>query len=170
MPKLQVLLPDAPEISHDLSEDTTTIGRVDDNLLQITDDSVSSHHAEIRRKGNDYVIVDLDSTNGTRINGETITQKTLRPGDRVRFGNVEAIFQADGPAGTQQPLPEEDAPAAVPAEQSARPADFSNASPFTKKKKPKDKTGQLVMALAILSFVVFAAAVASIVLLPAPTL
>ncbi|HZJ17269.1 MAG TPA: FHA domain-containing protein, partial [Chthoniobacteraceae bacterium] len=69
MPKLQISLPDGTQNSFDLIEDTITVGRVEDNMIQIDDASVSSHHAELVRDGDDYLLRDLDSTNGTRLNG-----------------------------------------------------------------------------------------------------
>lgn len=54
--------------AHELHTDRTTIGRVDDNTFQIADPSVSSHHCEVLLRGNEIVIRDLNSTNGTYIN------------------------------------------------------------------------------------------------------
>jgi len=47
MPKIIVTLPDGTDVSHELTEDVVTIGRVSDNVIQIDDVSISSHHAEI---------------------------------------------------------------------------------------------------------------------------
>ena len=66
--------------TYELKVDTTTVGRVSDNTLEIADSSVSSHHAEILLRGNDVVIKDLNSTNGTFINGEKISEAALKPG------------------------------------------------------------------------------------------
>ena len=54
---------------HELKVDKTTVGRVDDNTFQIPEPSVSSHHCEILLRGSDVVVHDLNSTNGTFING-----------------------------------------------------------------------------------------------------
>ena len=69
--------------------DRTTVGRVSDNAFEIPEASVSSHHAEIILRGNDVLIRDLGSTNGTFINGEKITEAVLNPGQTLRFGTVE---------------------------------------------------------------------------------
>jgi pSer/pThr/pTyr-binding forkhead associated (FHA) protein len=56
--------------------------------------SVSRVHAEIRSEGEHWVIVDLDSTNGTRVNGAPVSATPLRPGDRIRIGEVEVVFES----------------------------------------------------------------------------
>lgn len=75
--------------TYELKVEKTTVGRVSDNAFEIPEASVSSHHAEIILRGNDIVIRDLDSTNGTFINGEKITEAVLKPGQTLRFGMVE---------------------------------------------------------------------------------
>ena len=69
MAKLVVLTQSLAGRSCDLSGERTTVGRVEDNIFQIAEPSVSSHHCEIMLKGNDVVVKDLNSTNGTFING-----------------------------------------------------------------------------------------------------
>jgi pSer/pThr/pTyr-binding forkhead associated (FHA) protein len=170
MPKLQVSLPDAPAVSHELGEDLISIGRLADNTLQIDDASVSSHHAQLVFEGTDYILSDLGSTNGTRVNGNSLgegEEHRLTGGDRIRFGNIETIYESD--SADTRPLPVEDEPVAVAAESSVRPADFSNASPFQTKKKKKDPVGTAVFALAGLAILVFAGAVASIFMLQPPS-
>jgi pSer/pThr/pTyr-binding forkhead associated (FHA) protein len=73
----------------DLKVEKTTVGRVEDNTFQIPETSVSSHHAEILLRGSDIVIKDLNSTNGTFINGERVTEAVLKPGQILRLGMIE---------------------------------------------------------------------------------
>jgi len=73
----------------ELSGERTTVGRVDDNSFQIPDPSVSSHHAEILLRGADIVVKDLNSTNGSYLNDNKITEIVLQPGQVLRFGQVE---------------------------------------------------------------------------------
>jgi pSer/pThr/pTyr-binding forkhead associated (FHA) protein len=54
---------------------------------------VSRFHAEIRSEADQWVIVDLDSTNGTRVNGAPVTSAPLRSGDRIRLGEIEVLFE-----------------------------------------------------------------------------
>jgi pSer/pThr/pTyr-binding forkhead associated (FHA) protein len=85
--------------SFELKAERSTVGRLEDNNFQIPAPSVSSHHCEILLKGNDVVVKDLDSTNGTFINGEQVTEATLPIGQTVRFGSVEARLEASAPTG-----------------------------------------------------------------------
>jgi len=74
----------------ELKSETTTVGRVSDNAFEIPESSVSSHHAEIVLRGGDVVVRDLNSTNGTFINGDQITgEAVLKPGQILRLGTIE---------------------------------------------------------------------------------
>ena len=60
---------------------------------------ISRHHAQIERAGDDYVIEDQDSRNGTQVNGKRLTgRQTLRNGDRIGLCTIELIFYEDAPA------------------------------------------------------------------------
>src|SRR5450432_3473805 len=83
----------------ELHTDRTTIGRVEDNTFQIADPSVSSHHCEVHLRGNDIVIRDLNSTNGSFINNDKIAEQILKPGQVLRLGQVELKLEADGAPG-----------------------------------------------------------------------
>ena len=98
MPKLVVLSEGLTGRTHELKVDKTTVGRLDDNTFQIPEQSVSSHHCEVLLKGTDVIVRDLDSTNGTYINGEKVSEKVLKPGQILRLGNVEARLEGDGAA------------------------------------------------------------------------
>ena len=90
MPRLVLLTEGFTGRSFELKAERSTVGRLEDNNFQIPAPSVSSHHCEILLRGNDVVVKDLDSTNGTFINGEQVTEATLPIGQTVRFGSVEA--------------------------------------------------------------------------------
>lgn len=76
----------------------TTVGRVADNMFEIPEGSISSHHAELTLKGNELHIKDLGSTNGTFINGEKIMEGTVKPGQILRLGMVEMRFETSDAA------------------------------------------------------------------------
>ena len=95
MAKLVVLSAGLTGRTHELKVDKTTIGRVEDNTFQIAEPSVSSHHCEVMMRGSDVVVRDLDSTNGTFIGGEKITEKVLKPGDVLRLGQIEIRLETD---------------------------------------------------------------------------
>ncbi|MBY0587960.1 FHA domain-containing protein [bacterium] len=69
-----------------------TIGREDGNVIRLSDDRVSRFHVKIQEDQGQLVLMDLDSTNGTRVNGETIQLRLLRPGDRINVGRSTLIY------------------------------------------------------------------------------
>lgn len=87
--------PDTWEI--ELKEGTSHLGRSDNTDFKIADDSVSSSHCYIIVNGNDVLIQDLGSTNGTFINGAPVQEHKLENGQTIRLGNVEMNFHADAP-------------------------------------------------------------------------
>lgn len=94
MAKLVILSAGMTGRSHELKVDKTTIGRVEDNLFQISEPSVSSHHCEVLLRGADVVVRDLNSTNGTFIGGEKITEAVLKPGQTLRLGQIEMRLES----------------------------------------------------------------------------
>jgi pSer/pThr/pTyr-binding forkhead associated (FHA) protein len=98
MAKLVVLSAGMTGRTHELNVDKTTIGRVEDNTFEISEASVSSHHCEVLLRGNDVVVRDLDSTNGTFINGQKISESVLKPGQVLRLGQIEMRLETDTPA------------------------------------------------------------------------
>ncbi len=98
MAKLVLLSPGMTGRTHELKADKTTIGRVEDNVFQIPEPSVSSHHCEVLLQGNDIVVKDLNSTNGTYINGQKVTEGPLKPGQILRLGQIEIRLETDAPA------------------------------------------------------------------------
>src|SRR5690348_12739163 len=95
MPTLVVQLPGLPPVSHIIRDETTTIGRLKSNSVVIDDSSVSLMHAKITRKNGDYFLKDLNSTNGTMVNGQVIAEAKLRDQDRVRIAEVSTQFLAE---------------------------------------------------------------------------
>lgn len=69
---------------------TLTLGRVDDNDIALDDDTfMSSHHARIEVRPEGVWVVDLESTNGTFVNGQRVTgDRSLRKGDRLQVGST----------------------------------------------------------------------------------
>jgi len=86
--------------THELKADKTTVGRVEDNVFQIPEPSVSSHHCEVLLKDKDVIVRDLNSTNGSYINGERVTEGPLKPGQILRLGQVEMRLETDATAPT----------------------------------------------------------------------
>ena len=76
----------------DLDQKTVTIGRDGANAIQLHDSEVSRRHAELRWADNNYVLVDLNSSNGTFINDQQFPEHQLSSGDRVLIGRTLMIF------------------------------------------------------------------------------
>src|SRR5579862_1643325 len=151
MAKLVLLSAGMTGRTHDLKTEKTTVGRVEDNTFQIAEPSVSSHHCEVLLRGNDVVIKDLNSTNGTFINDEKITESVLKPGQTLRLGQIELRLENGAPAPASPAAP---APASATAKKpesvartatrgvsmselesgGGRPIGFDTASAFSKKR------------------------------------
>jgi pSer/pThr/pTyr-binding forkhead associated (FHA) protein len=121
MAKLVVLSAGLAGRTHELKVDKTTIGRVEDNTFQIAEPSVSSHHCEILLQGKEVVIKDLNSTNGTYINGEKILEGVLKPGQVLRLGQIELRLEdgtaAAAPGAAAAPATTASSPAKKPLDQ-----------------------------------------------------
>ncbi len=72
---------------------STTIGRLPDCDVVLPDPAVSRRHARIVRRGDAYVLSDLGSTNGTLVNGEPVSERELRDGDRITIGAIVLEFR-----------------------------------------------------------------------------
>ena len=84
----------------ELNGPTIRLGRDASNTLQVHDSEVSRHHAEIRCVDDDYTISDLNSSNGTFVNGQRVRQHTLVSGDQVQLGGTLMLYT--GPAEESQ--------------------------------------------------------------------
>jgi hypothetical protein len=76
----------------ELSNEITTIGRLTSCSIPLTDSRVSRLHSEIIKNAEGYEVIDKGSTNGTQVNGETISSHTLVIGDKITFGNTTFEF------------------------------------------------------------------------------
>jgi hypothetical protein len=80
-------------ITHELIGDLIRIGRAPSNDVVIDDPTVSAQHASLTKSPSGYRLKDLGSTNGTQINGVSITEAGLKDGAEIRFGYVTGVFQ-----------------------------------------------------------------------------
>ena len=69
-----------------------TIGREEGNALRLNDERVSRFHAKVQQDNGDIILTDLESTNGTRVNGNVVQIRRLRPGDRIHLGRSLLLF------------------------------------------------------------------------------
>jgi hypothetical protein len=87
-----LVLPDGRRVP--LGEQPLVIGRNNDCGVVVADARASRQHAEIQAQGNGFVVHDLDSMNGTLVNGTAIRQHPLADGDEIRLGNTVLRFEA----------------------------------------------------------------------------
>jgi pSer/pThr/pTyr-binding forkhead associated (FHA) protein len=69
-----------------------SIGREDENTIQLNDERVSRFHAKVQSDGGRFILTDLDSTNGTRVNGHPVQMRVLQVGDQVSIGRCLLVF------------------------------------------------------------------------------
>lgn len=132
MPRLVIESPDFAGQIFELAEPKISVGRIPDNDIQIADASISSKHGEFRQEGGDYRVIDFNSTNGTRVNDERITESILRNNDILMLGNVILRYESENVVSAP-PLPEAEQDFIVEmGVLRGRPANFKNLAPFPK--------------------------------------
>ncbi len=138
----------------EIEKDATVIGRRSENEVVVDDVSVSGRHAVILREGDRYRVRDLDSTNGTVVNGALVRETLLKPGDLIGFGEIQFEFNdptwAEAPSGTEAaPMP----PPTVGIKSSAQriPSSFQTASPFGERRDFSNFWMALILLAAILA-------------------
>ena len=80
----------------DISSKIVRIGRDSNNELQLHDSEVSRFHAELQPAAGGFKVVDLESSNGTFVNGERITSVPLSSGDRIQLGKTHVVIKEHG--------------------------------------------------------------------------
>jgi len=90
--RMFVLTTDLAGTEFSLDRASLVIGRTDENDIVLGHRSISRHHAKVVRDGDHYTIVDLQSANGVRVNGEDYERIELNPGDIVELGHVKVRF------------------------------------------------------------------------------
>lgn len=92
MPSLFVIRGEDQGSRFELTGDRITLGRDPASNVRLRDNEVSRRHAEIRRSGDEYWLIDLGSSNGTFVNGRRITQHRLSNGDQIQLGRSLLLF------------------------------------------------------------------------------
>jgi serine phosphatase RsbU (regulator of sigma subunit)/pSer/pThr/pTyr-binding forkhead associated (FHA) protein len=91
-----ILLQGGQANPYELKTDEVVLGRLPECDIQLQSNMVSRRHARVFRQGNDFLLEDLGSGNGSYLNGKRITEPTrLRHDDRVKFGPVLLRFESD---------------------------------------------------------------------------
>jgi|APTNR8051073442_1049403.scaffolds.fasta_scaffold00053_74 pSer/pThr/pTyr-binding forkhead associated (FHA) protein len=139
-----------------LDGEDLTIGRNADNKVSINNASVSGHHAVIARDGDNYMLRDLGSTNGTRVNSHETKEHVLKPKDLIQFGSVEFLFNSET-------ISMDDAQSAVFTKteemvadsSTARPESFNSISPFgARRRENQAMWGTILIALGVVAVLV----------------
>ncbi len=157
MPKLIVLSEEMAGKEFPLIGENLKLGRGPTNDIRIEDGSVSTNHAELALDGNDYLLRDLNSTNGTRVGGELITERKLAGGEAVRFGRFECRYESDA-KHSSRPLPPIKRGIDLASVRQGRSTVFQNVSPFKKKQDKTAKTLQwIIIGLALVAILCFLA-------------
>ena len=167
MPRLVVLSEGMTGRAYELKVDKTTIGRVDDNSFPIPEGSISSHHCEILLRGTEIVVKDLNSTNGTFINGQQITgEGVLKPGQILRLGQIEMRLESAetaAAAASGKKLPDQTmfVPQGVKLgapDTGTRPVHFGGGSLFEKKSNKGTKLfiiGAIIIGIVIVGIILY---------------
>jgi len=77
----------------ELTSRRVVIGRSKDCDVQLADPNASRRHAEVRQEGSAYWLIDLDSTNGSSVNGHRTARATLDSGDVITIGSTDMLFE-----------------------------------------------------------------------------
>lgn len=86
---------DGTSVDFPLSKPVMLVGRDADSDIALTEGLVSRSHARLEQRGEAWVVLDLGSTNLTRVNGEVVAERTLRHGDELRFARARCQFLLD---------------------------------------------------------------------------
>src|SRR5947207_1519408 len=166
MPKLILTTEAQGKVAYEFAERSISIGRAPDNMIVIDDSSVSNRHAQLELVGETYRLKDLESTNGTKVNGVPITERLLRFEDRIRFGAIEARYEPD--VRGSQPLPKPEEFEGKPAESSAAPSNFGSASPFRQRSTSRDSVQLIVFGIAAIAALTFLGSMVAVLFMHAP--
>jgi pSer/pThr/pTyr-binding forkhead associated (FHA) protein len=102
-PRLVWTRTEGDPVEFPLASPRMIVGRDLEADIRVDEPLVSRAHARIERRGDAFFVVDLGSTNLTRVNGEVVAERQLSHGDEVRFARARCLFLADQP-----PTPAED--------------------------------------------------------------
>lgn len=87
----------------ELDRDVMTVGRDEDVDIRVDEALVSRFHARIEQRAGVHFVVDLGSTNYTRVNGQVVREQELKPGDEVRFARARCRFEVAEATAAEEP-------------------------------------------------------------------
>ena len=95
IPKLIVLSEQFRGRNFELTQEKCIAGRLDNCEITLKDPTVSSRHCEFIKAGSTYIIRDLNSTNGTRVNNVPVSEQELKSSDILQIGGIEILYDCD---------------------------------------------------------------------------
>ena len=134
----------------ELKKDRTTLGRAPSNDVVVKDDAASSQHCYISCCANRFVIHDMNSTNGTRVDNQPITETELQHQQTIQIGASEFLFENERPedvptvAAVTPDAPE--APASIAPVPLSKSQSFSSVSPFGARRQENKLAWQIAIA------------------------
>ena len=94
--------PDGEPVEFALDQDTLVVGREDVDIV-VDEPLVSRQHARLERREDGWVVIDLGSTNLTRVNGDVVRERELADGDELRFSRAKCRFFLSGADPAEPP-------------------------------------------------------------------
>ena len=154
MPSLVGVSIDYKDKKFELDDNEISIGRTDNNVIPLNNSSISGSHCVLKKSETSYLLKDLESTNGTRVNGQPISEVLLQDRDVIHFGPLEFVYsdrqtdEVDVLDVLEMPLVE------VSTDPTKRPETFSSVSPFgTPQKENKKSWHVLIVVIGVLALV-----------------
>lgn len=115
MPTIQVMFNQQKISSHALEKEVYTIGRQEGCDIHIDNLGVSRVHARLLKAEQGYFVEDMNSSNGTFVNGQRVSRQALGPGDQITIGKFTLIYEIETAQTVQEaPPPSANAPAGKP--------------------------------------------------------
>lgn len=136
--------------TYQIDRDEITMGRSKDNVVVVEHPTVSGHHCCVVRRGDQYFLKDLESTNGTRLNSREVQESQLRPKDLIQVGSVEFMFDAEQTLADSDAYTETNVEIAVGP--MAAPDTFASISPFgARRQETRSFWNTLIVVVGILA-------------------
>ncbi len=152
---MAVLIGMSPEVKGkncELDREKVSIGRNATNMIVIDHPTVSGRHCCVMKSGNKFSLVDLGSTNGTRVNSKEVKEVDLHPKDLVQVGSIEFLFDAEGAEASEETPTFSHAKVEVTSGPATAPISFGSISPFGARRKENSALWYtLIIAIGVLA-------------------
>jgi pSer/pThr/pTyr-binding forkhead associated (FHA) protein len=133
-----------------ISEGEFTLGRGSDNQVALNNPTVSGHHCKITQDGERFLLTDLGSTNGTRVNAKEVKESpvVLKPKDLVQIGSVEFLFNSEEIIATEENVEARtETQVVVSSGAATAPRSFESISPFGARRQDNPRAWTAVIII-----------------------